>query len=187
MDYIIAALGNPGAQYEKTRHNAGWLAADYIARQLDIKINKIKYKSTYAQTAIDGKKILLLKPQTFMNASGQAVTEAASFYKIPPEHILVLCDDVSLPAGKLRIRRSGSDGGHKGLKNIIYLLNSDQFPRIKIGVSDRPNKATDLADWVTGAFAPDELHLLEQNFPKIFDAVKLIVNDRIDAAMALCN
>lgn len=187
MDYMIVGLGNPGAQYSYTRHNAGWLAIDYIAQQLNIKINKIKFKATYASVKIGTNSVLLLKPQTFMNLSGQSVVEAAAFYKIPPEKIIVLCDDVSLPCGKLRIRRSGSDGGHNGLKNIIYLMDSDQFPRIKIGISDRPDKRMDLADWVLGNFSKEELDLIQKDQEKIWDSVQLIINNRIEDAMAKYN
>ena len=125
MDYIVAALGNPGEKYKNTRHNAAWIVIDKIAENLGVKINKIKFKATYREVNLNEKKILFLKPQTYMNLSGESVMAAAGFYKLPPEKIIVICDDISLPSNKIRIRRSGSDGGHNGLKSIIYLLNSD--------------------------------------------------------------
>lgn len=187
MDYIVAALGNPGKQFENTRHNAGWLAMDYISKHLNIKINKIKFKALYTHTIIQDKKVLLLKPQTFMNLSGQSVYSAAQYYHVPVEKIIVICDDIALPSGKIRIRRSGSDGGHNGLKNIIYLLNSDKFPRIKIGVSDRSDPNINLADWVLGSFTEKEQKQLENNFRKIYHSLELIISDNIDKAMAEYN
>ena len=185
--FLIAGLGNPGPQYCNTRHNAGWLALDYLAGKCGVKINKIKFKSTYGETVLEGKKFIFLKPQTFMNLSGQAVTACTDFYHIPPEKIIVISDDISLPTGRLRVRRSGSDGGHNGLKNIIYLLGTDQFPRIKIGVSDRTNPQIPLADWVLGAMQEEELKRIHSRFDDIYNAVFLIADGNIGDAMALCN
>ena len=147
-EFIIVGLGNPGKQYELTRHNAGFLFADLLADKNGVKINKIQFKAVTASLTLGGVKCLLMKPQTFMNNSGEAVRQAASFYKIPPERILVVFDDISLPCGRLRIRRKGSDGGHNGIKSIIYHLNSDAFPRVKLGVGEKPHPDYDLADWV---------------------------------------
>lgn len=186
-EYLIAGLGNPGPKYEYTRHNAGFLCIDLLAQQLDAKIDRIKFKSIVADTTIDGRRCLLMKPQTFMNNSGEAVRDAANFYKIPPEHVIILFDDISLPPGKLRIRRKGSDGGHNGIKSIIYLLNSDQFPRVKLGVGAKPHPDYDLADWVLSPFQKDELPRMKEAMEKACEAVRLIVQDDMDHAMNLYN
>ena len=187
MDYIIVGLGNPGKKYEYTRHNVGWLAVDYITKKLGIKTNKLKFKSLCGEGTVNGKKVLFLKPQTYMNHSGEAVFAAAGFYKVPPERIFVLCDDIALPSNKLRIRRQGSDGGHRGLRSIITLMNTDNFPRLKIGVSDRDNPKMDLKDWVVGDFTDKELDALEERFPDIYDIAELFVSDNLDKAMAKYN
>lgn len=186
-EYLIAGLGNPGPKYEYTRHNAGFLCIDLLAQQLGVKIDRIKFKSIVADTTIDGRRCLLMKPQTFMNNSGEAVRDAANFYKIPPEHVIILFDDISLPPGKLRIRRKGSDGGHNGIKSIIYLLNSDQFPRVKLGVGSKPHPDYDLADWVLSPFQKDELPRMKEAMEKACEAVRLIVQDDMDHAMNLYN
>ncbi|MCI6402055.1 MAG: aminoacyl-tRNA hydrolase [Candidatus Fimivicinus sp.] len=186
-EYLIAGLGNPGPKYEYTRHNAGFLCIDLLAQQLGAKIDRIKFKSIVADVAIEGRRCLLMKPQTFMNNSGEAVRDAANFYKIPPEHVIILFDDISLPPGKLRIRRKGSDGGHNGIKNIIYLLNSDQFPRVKLGVGAKPHPDYDLADWVLSPFQKDELPRMKEAMEKACEAVRLIVQDDMDHAMNLYN
>ena len=186
-EYLIAGLGNPGPKYEYTRHNAGFLCIDLLAQQLGVKIDRIKFKSIVADTTIDGRRCLLMKPQTFMNNSGEAVRDAANFYKIPPEHVIILFDDISLPHGKLRIRRKGSDGGHNGIKSIIYLLNSDQFPRVKLGVGAKPHPDYDLADWVLSPFQKDELPRMKEAMEKACEAVRLIVQDDMDHAMNLYN
>ncbi|MBS5874347.1 MAG: aminoacyl-tRNA hydrolase [Clostridiales bacterium] len=186
-EYLIAGLGNPGPKYEYTRHNAGFLCIDLLAQQLGVKINRIKFKSIVADVAIEGRRCLLMKPQTFMNNSGEAVRDAANFYKIPPEHVIILFDDISLPPGKLRIRRKGSDGGHNGIKSIIYLLNSDQFPRVKLGVGAKPHPDYDLADWVLSPFQKDELPRMKEAMEKACEAVRLIVQDDMDHAMNLYN
>lgn len=186
-EYLIAGLGNPGPKYEYTRHNAGFLCIDLLAQQLGVKIDRIKFKSIVADVAIEGRRCLLMKPQTFMNNSGEAVRDAANFYKIPPEHVIILFDDISLPPGKLRIRRKGSDGGHNGIKSIIYLLNSDQFPRVKLGVGAKPHPDYDLADWVLSLFQKDELPRMKEAMEKACEAVRLIVQDDMDHAMNLYN
>lgn len=186
-EFIIAALGNPGKKYELTRHNAGFIFADMLAEKCGVNINKIQFKSVTAVADIGGRKCLLMKPQTFMNNSGEAVRQAAQFYKIPPENIIVVFDDISLPCGKMRIRRKGSDGGHNGMKSIIYQLNSDKFPRIKLGVGEKPHPDYDLADWVLSTFKKDELKALAETCEKACDAAELMVQGDIDKAMSSFN
>ncbi len=183
VEYLIVGLGNPDRKYENTRHNCGWLAIDYIAEKLGIKVNKIKYKSFVGEAAIGGKKALLMKPTTYMNNSGQAVVEAMNFYKIPPENVVVIFDDVSLDVGKMRIRQKGSDGGQKGMRSIIYLSGSDAFPRIKIGIGAKPNPDWDLADWVLSRFSDDERKTLDKMFENAYEAVGLIIDGKTDRAM----
>ncbi|MBQ7219100.1 MAG: aminoacyl-tRNA hydrolase [Ruminococcus sp.] len=187
IEYLIVGLGNPGRQYENTRHNAGFIALDYIAEKLSVRVNRIKFKSTVGEAKLAGKRCLLMKPSTFMNLSGQAVTEAMRFYKIPPEKVVILMDDISLDVGNIRIRRKGSDGGQNGMKNIIYLSGSDQFPRVKIGIGKKPHPDYDLKDWVLSHFSAKDQKLIDERLPDIMDAVGLIVNDDIDKAMNLYN
>lgn len=186
-DFLIVGLGNPGSKYEFTRHNAGFLFMDLLSDKENAPINKIKFKGVLGEANIAGHRCLLLKPQTFMNNSGESVREVAAFYKIPPERVLVVFDDISLPCGKIRIRRKGTDGGHNGIKSIIYHLNSDAFPRIKLGVGEKPNPEWDLADWVLSGFKKDELVALREASDKALDAVSLIVDGNIDKAMETCN
>lgn len=186
-EFLIVGLGNPGKQYELTRHNAGFLFADLLADKNNEKISKIQYKSVTASIDVGGHKCLLMKPQTFMNNSGEAVRQAAAFYKIPPEKIIVIFDDISLPCGKLRIRRKGSAGGHNGIKSIIYHLNSDNFPRVKLGVGEKPHPDYDLADWVLSNFKKDEISALREAAEKACDAVELIVKGDTDKAMSNFN
>ena len=186
-EFLIVGLANPGPKYEFTRHNAGFLCMDLLAQQLGVKIDRIKFKSVVADVAIEGSRCILMKPQTFMNNSGEAVRDAANFYKIPPEHIIILFDDISLPPGKLRIRRKGSDGGHNGIKSILYLLGSDQFPRIKLGVGAKPRPDYDLADWVLSTFQKDELSRMKEAMEKACEAVPLLVREETDRAMNLYN
>lgn len=186
-EFLIVGLGNPGPKYEFTRHNAGFLCMDLLAQQLGVKIDRIKFKSVVADVAIEGSRCILMKPQTFMNNSGEAVRDAANFYKIPPEHIIILFDDISLPPGKLRIRRKGSDGEHNGIKSILYLLGSDQFPRIKLGVGAKPRPDYDLADWVLSTFQKDELSRMKEAMEKACEAVPLLVREETDRAMNLYN
>ncbi len=183
-EYLIVGLGNPGRQYEITRHNAGFLFMDMLSEKLNVKINKIKYKSVIGEADIAGHRCILMKPQTFMNLSGEAVREACSFYKIPPENVVVIFDDISLPCGGLRIRRKGSAGGHNGIKSIILCLGSDNFPRIKLGVGEKPHPDYDLADYVLSAFSKDDIPLMKQAMEKGCDALEYIVDGKIDAAMS---
>ena len=186
VEYIVVGLGNSGTKYENTRHNAGFIAVDNLAQKLGVKIDRIKYKSLVTTCTIEDKKVLLMKPSTYMNNSGLAVVEAMNFYKIPPENVIVLFDDISLDVGKMRIRRKGSDGGHNGIKNIIYLSGSDKFPRIKMGVGHKPEK-WDLADWVLSRFTDSELGILEETADKAVQAVELMLNGQTDKAMNLFN
>ena len=183
IEYLIVGLGNPGRQYEGTRHNAGFISLDYIAGELGVKVNRIKFNSTVGEARISGKRCLLMKPSTFMNLSGQAVTEAMRFYKIPPERTLIIFDDISLDAGAMRVRRKGSDGGHNGMKNIIYLSGSDAFPRIKVGVGKKPHPDYDLKDWVLSRFSSQDAKLITDLLPNIKSAAELIIAGNIDEAM----
>jgi PTH1 family peptidyl-tRNA hydrolase len=186
-EFLIVGLGNPGSKYAFTRHNAGFLYIELLAEKQNVQINRIKFKGVLGETQLGGHRCLLLKPQTFMNNSGESVREAAAFYKIPPERVLVIFDDVSLPCGKLRIRRKGSDGGHNGIKSIIYHLGSDAFPRIKLGVGEKPNPEWDLADWVLSPFRKEELTELREASEKACDAAQKIVCGDIEQAMGLYN
>ncbi len=154
--WLIVGLGNPGKEYAQTRHNCGWMAIDRIAEKLSCKIDKGKFQGLYGQATYCGNKVYLLKPQTYMNASGQSVLQMSAYYQIPPERILVLFDDISLEPGRLRIRPDGSAGGHNGIKSIIASIGSEAFPRVKIGVGSKPHKDADLADWVLSGFAESE-------------------------------
>lgn len=183
VTHIIAGLGNPGTEYEKTRHNAGFLAIDYIASKYNVKINRLKFKALVTEADISGKRVLLMKSQTFMNSSGEAIGEAAAFYKIPAENILVLHDEISFDAGIIRIRRKGSAGGHNGLKSIIAHISSDAFPRIKIGVGQKPNPDYDLVKWVLGRFPTDDMKKIEDRFSDILNSAELIISGEIDCAM----
>ena len=181
--WLIVGLGNPGDQYELTRHNVGFQVIDLLADRANIPVQRLKFKALTNTCDIGGQKVLLMKPTTYMNLSGEAVREAAAFYKIPADHVLVLCDDVSLPVGKLRIRRSGSAGGHNGLKSIISLLGSDGFPRVKIGVGQKPHPDYDLADWVLGKFPKEDQKTMEETYKKAADAVECILTRDIQTAM----
>lgn len=183
VDYIIVGLGNPGGEYEATRHNAGFVVIDMLAEECSCAVTKLKFKSLYGTAQIGDKKCILMKPQTYMNNSGEAVRDAAAFYKIPAERIIVVSDDISLDVGKLRIKRKGSDGGHNGLKSIIYQLQSDNFSRIKMGVGKKPHPEYDLAAWVLSRFKNDEAEPLKSAAKNACDAIKLIVGEKIDMAM----
>ena len=183
IEYLIVGLGNPGRQYENTRHNAGFICLDYIADELGVKVNRIRFKSATGEATISGKRCLLIKPSTFMNLSGQAVTEAMRFYKIPPERTVILFDDVSLDVGRMRVRRKGSDGGQNGMKNIIYLSGSESFPRVKIGIGKKPHPEYDLKDWVLSRFTESDAKTIRELLPNVKDAVELIVGGQIDEAM----
>lgn len=187
IDYIIAGLGNPGTQYEDTRHNCGFMAAETLAEQHNTELKRLKFKSLTAEAEINGRRCLLMKPTTFMNNSGDAVSEAADFYKIPPENVLIIYDDISLDVGRLRIRAKGSDGGHNGMKSIILRLNSDNFPRIRIGVGKKPHPDYDLADWVLSRFTKEEGEKLEPALNNAAKAAELIAGGKITEAMNLYN
>lgn len=183
IDYIIVGLGNPGAQYSGTRHNVGFAAVDYIAEKLGATIKKTKFNAYYEKCTISDKNILLIKPLTYMNNSGEAVGAFARFHKIKPENVLVLVDDVSLSAGSLRIRKKGSAGGHNGLKSINAHLKSEDYPRIKIGVGQKPAPEMDLADWVLSAPSQADTKKIEARFEDVYKAVSLAVCGNIEAAM----
>lgn len=186
-EYLIVGLGNPGAKYEMTRHNAGFLAVDLFAIKENFNVKKLKFHALVGDVKIGGKKCLVMKPQTFMNNSGESVGEAAKFYKIPPENIVVISDDISLDVGNIRIKRKGSAGGHNGLKSIIAHLCSENFIRIKVGVGKKPFADYDLADWVLGRFPKDKESDLKQALENAVDSIPYIVNNQIDKAMNLYN
>lgn len=187
IEFLIVGLGNPGGKYEITRHNAGFLCADLFAESMNTEIKRLKYHALTAEVNIDGHRCLLMKPQTFMNNSGEAVGEAAKFYKIPAEKVIVMFDDISLPIGKLRVRRKGSAGGHNGIKSLISHLGSENFPRVKIGVGAKPHPDYDLADWVLASFKKEDFPALKEAMVNACEAVKLIVNGNTDKAMNLYN
>ena len=183
ISYIVAGLGNPGDEYKLTRHNAGFLAIDYIAEKCGVRIDRIKFHALTAEARLGNARVLLMKPTTFMNNSGVAIGEAAAFYKLPPENIIVLHDEISFAPGLFRIRRKGSAGGHNGLKSIIASLGSDAFPRLKIGVGQKPAPDYDLVDWVLGKFPKADMELLSAKYPDIYSSVELIVMGKIEEAM----
>lgn len=186
-DYIVAGLGNPGAKYEMTRHNAGFLAMDLLAINKNIDIKRLKHHSLVADVQIGGKRCLIMKPQTMMNNSGEAIDEAARFYKIPPENVIVVYDDISLDVGQTRIRRKGSAGGHNGIKSIIAHLGSENFPRVKVGVGKKPTPEYDLVNWVLGRFPKEQEKDLKTALENSVSALELIVSGDIDKAMNLYN
>lgn len=187
VSWLIVFLGNPGAKYERTRHNVGFMTGDALSKDLNVKIDRVKYKALIRQAEIDGEPVLLMKPQTYMNLSGSAVKEAMDFYKIPLDHVIVVSDDVSLPVGKLRVRRSGSAGGHNGLKDIIAKCGGDGFPRVKIGVGEKPHPDYDMADWVLSSFKGDDAKTIDTACEKAADAVKAIILKGVDKAMSMYN
>ena len=182
-EFLVVGLGNPDKKYAFTRHNSGFLCVDMLAEKHGFTVKKLKFKSLLGDAEIGGHRCLVMKPQTYMNLSGEAVRDAAQFYKIPPERIVVLFDDISLDVGKIRIRRKGTDGGHNGIKNIIYHLNSDMFPRIKIGVGKKPHPDYDLADWVLSEFKKDEEAPLKTALEHACAALELLLDGKIDEAM----
>ena len=183
ITHIVVGLGNIGKEYEKTRHNAGFIAIDALAEKCGVKIDRVKFHATVAEASICGKRVLLMKPTTFMNNSGVAIAEAASFYKIPPENVIVLHDEINFGVGVMRIRRKGSAGGHNGLKSIIAHLSSDTFPRIKIGVGKKPSPDYDLVDFVLGRFSSEDLKTLKEKNSEIISATELMVDGKIEEAM----
>lgn len=183
IDWIIVGLGNPGEKYEMTRHNAGFMAVDLLAEKYGCSLKKLKFKSLYGDCKIGDARVILCKPQTFMNNSGETVRDIAAFYKIPPERVLILFDDISLDVGTIRIRRKGSDGGHNGMKSIFYLTGADTFPRVKIGVGAKPRPDYDLAAWVLSKFRAEETENLKSALERAGAAATLIVGGRMDEAM----
>lgn len=180
--YIVVGLGNPGRNYEYTRHNVGFLAIDRLAEKIGVKVKKIKFKGLYEETNISGEKVILLKPQTYMNNSGEAVRDIMNFYKVEPENIIVIVDDIDIAPFSLKIKKNGSAGTHNGLKSIIYQIQSDQFPRVKIGVGNNEKKI-DLADYVLSGFSKTDGKLIEEAIDKAADSVIEIIQNGIESAM----
>ena len=187
ITHIVVGLGNPGAEYLHTRHNAGFLAIDYICNKYNARVNKSAHKALVGEATIGGKRVLLVKPQTYMNLSGESIKSALDFYKIKPENLIVIYDDISLDVGRLRVRRDGSAGGHNGIKSIIANIGTQVFPRIKVGVGQKPHPDYDLASWVLSEFKNDELKALEGTFPSVCEGLEKILNSSIDDAMQICN
>ena len=183
VSWLVVGLGNPGSQYDNTRHNAGFLVADELARRGGFDLQRVRFKALTAAAVVGGQGVLVMKPTTYMNLSGEAVGEAARFYKLTPDHILVISDDVDLPLGKLRLRTGGSAGGHNGLKSIIQHLGSDQFPRLKVGVGGKPHPDYDLADWVLGKLQGEDKKLMDETVKRAADAVECFINDGPQKAM----
>ncbi|MBR6044273.1 MAG: aminoacyl-tRNA hydrolase [Ruminococcus sp.] len=182
-EFIIVGLGNPGIDYERTRHNAGFMAMSVIEEKTGAAVNSFKFKSKTAVTQIGGVQCLLMKPETYMNLSGEAVSQAMAFYKIPLENVLVIFDDVSLDVGAMRIRRKGSAGGHNGIKSIIECCGGEDFPRIKIGVGKKPHPDYDMKDWVLGKFTDEDRKTLEGVLANVLPAAELVVQGKISEAM----
>ena len=182
-EWIVAFLGNPGLKYNGTRHNAGFMAADAMEKKLGVSINKMRFKALTQTADIGGKKVLLMKPQTYMNLSGDAIVRAAPYRSLPPERVIVVSDETALPIGRLRIRRGGSAGGHNGLKSVIARLGTDQFPRIRLGVGDKPHPDYDMADWVLSAFKGQDAADMELVAKKAADAVECYITEGADRAM----
>ena len=184
VEWLVVGLGNPGQKYANTRHNMGFLTVDLLAEKKGVKLNKVKFKAAYNMMDFGGARCLVMKPQTYMNLSGEAVREAAQFYKIPADHVLVIYDDVSIPVGKLRVRPSGSAGGHNGIKNIIAHLGTQDFPRVKIGVG-APGGEGDMIDWVIGAPSQAERKVLAENFERAIQAAECIIENDGDCQKAM--
>ena len=190
ISFLVVGLGNPGKEYAETRHNVGFRFLDAFAEKQGVKIDRAKFQALVTDLMYAGTRILLLKPQTYMNSSGLAVREAASFYKIPPERVLVIYDDISLEPGRVRLRKKGSDGGHNGIKSIIEHLGSDAFPRVKIGVGAKPHKDYDLADWVLGTPSPEAKGKIAATFPILFENLPLMLSEKegdFEKAVQNCN
>ena len=183
VEFMIVGLGNPGEQYQNTRHNAGFMALDATAKALDIRVERARFHAYCGEGVCAGRHVLLMKPQTYMNNSGEAVCEAMRFYKLSPEQVLLLFDDVSLPVGGMRVRRSGSAGGQNGVKSILQLSGSDTFPRVKLGIGAKPHPDCNLADWVLSRFSEKELSVMGETAEKAAAAAELIVSGNIEEAM----
>ena len=186
VEFLIVGLGNPGAKYAGTRHNAGFDALDWAARRWGIRVNRARFDALTGTGEAAGHKVLLLKPQTFMNLSGQAVGKAAAFYKVPAQNVIVLFDDISLAPGRLRLRKAGSAGGHNGVKSIISQIGQE-FPRVKIGVGAKPHPEYDLADWVLSRFSPDERKAMEARYDDVADALEMMMKGQFEAAQSRYN
>lgn len=187
VGYIVACLGNPGREYALTRHNSGYLFAEYYAMQNGFSIDRAKFDGLYGECTVANRRVLFLCPTTYMNASGVSVRKAADFYKIPPERILVVCDDINLDVGRMRLRRKGSDGGQKGLRSVIEHLNTDAFPRMRIGVGKKPHPDYDLCDWVLGKFSMEDQKILKTVFERCAQALELVVQGDFEGAMSRYN
>ena len=181
--WLLVCLGNPGDKYENTRHNVGYMVADEVAERQRAPIQKLKFKALTNLLTISGEKVLVMKPITYMNLSGEAVRQAVDFYKVAPDHVLVVSDDTALPVGKLRIRKGGSAGGHNGLKNIIQHLGTDQFPRVRVGVGEKPHPDYDMADWVLGKFRGEDKKAIDAAVKRAADAIECILSDGLDKSM----
>lgn len=187
ITWILVGLGNPGDKYKTTRHNAGFLIIDRLAERLGVRIDRAKFQALVAEARIEGHRVLLMKPQTFMNASGTAVQEAAAFYKIAPDHVLVISDDVAQDPGKMRLRRKGSAGGQKGLNDIITCLGTDAVPRLRMGVGAKPHPSFEMADWVLSNFTKNEMELLMNCFDDAYAGIGKALDGDFDGAMQICN
>lgn len=187
ITHIVVGLGNPGDKYFYTRHNAGFLAMDYVSQKCVTQVNRSKFHALVGEGIIAGKRVLLMKPQTLMNASGDAVSEAAAFYKIPIENIIVMSDDVNLDVGRIRVRKSGSDGGQRGLRSIITRMGSDNFPRIRFGVGKKPHPDYDMADWVLGNLSEEDKKALFDCFGIAYQGLEKLILGDVDTAMQICN
>jgi len=185
--YLVVGLGNPGKEYANTRHNAGFSALDYLAGKWSISVSKTKFQGLWGQGDVEGHKVVLLKPLTYMNLSGDSIAPIANFFKIPADHVIVLCDDITQNPGKLRIRPSGSAGGHNGLKSIIARLGGDNFPRIRIGVGAKPHPDYDLAAWVLGKFPAEDVKAMSDRYPDLEAAAKLIMDGKLGLAQSKYN
>ncbi len=185
--HMIVGLGNPGAKYTLTRHNAGFMALSYIAQKQNAKVDRLKFRALTGMAELAGRRTILLAPQTYMNLSGEAVRECADFYKIPPENIIVISDDINLDVGRLRVRREGSAGGQKGLASIISQLGTDAFPRLRIGVGSPPHPDYDISDWVLSEFNKGEREMIFSSFDTAFCGIEKIISGDIEGAMRLCN
>ena len=183
ISHIVAGLGNPGDKYDKTRHNAGFIAIDRLCDSLGVKCDRAKFKALTCEATIGNSRVLIMKPQTFMNLSGEAISEAARFYKIPADKVIVISDDVTLAVGKLRIRGKGSAGGHNGLKSIIEHLGTQEFPRIKLGVGEKPHPDYDMVDWVLGKFPKEDLDKLTKTVESVPSAIASLIQEDITSAM----
>lgn len=183
VTWLIAGLGNPGEQYENTRHNVGFRVIDELADRGDFPVQRLKFRALTNTAVIGGQGVLVMKPVTYMNLSGEAVGEAARFYKLPPDHVLVISDDVDLPLGRLRIRKGGSAGGHNGLKSIIQHLGTDQFPRLKVGVGGKPHPDYDMADWVLGKLQGEDKKIMDEAVRRAAQAVECLLSQGLDKAM----